>query len=379
VPPLIHLAAGAHLKLMGIKALLARLRDCSRWLVIPSLKMSKEIIKLALSQPPEIGAGSLGLSVPLIYESAHPYDHNKDEYIFVSIKGATKLILTFDAMCATESGCDYVKLYKDTSKTECWGAAQYTGGKDGGECNWPCQGGRPPLIIPASSFYLYFHSDGSVNAWGWKITVQGQMRNTEDLELCAPALMDNARCALQALGEGPAMVPLPEGLDDFPVALREKEVSAAQAMMDKIVSEGSVAGLAAEASKLELKKSVPGASDSVSEASPLVFPCNFVLNASEGSELAIYQQPKAEGSAVRVEVTSVLVASAEKEDWLEVRIDSDPPVTGWVRRRNADSILLTPQQGRESMIILNDGPAIPGETATPPSGTPKDDEILHPM
>lgn len=36
--------------------------------------------------------------------------------------------------------------------------------------NWPGCGGRPALIVPLSDFVLYFHSDGSVEDWGYKFT-----------------------------------------------------------------------------------------------------------------------------------------------------------------------------------------------------------------
>ena len=76
-------------------------------------------------------------------------------------------MITFDEMTCTESGCDYIKFYKDSGHSDVWGEAQYTGGKDGGSCNWPSIKGRPPLVIPADKFVLFFRTDGSVNCWGY--------------------------------------------------------------------------------------------------------------------------------------------------------------------------------------------------------------------
>lgn len=61
---------------------------------------------------------------------------------------------------------------QDESKTAYWGEAKYTGGKDGTPTNWPGVSGRPPLRIPAASFVFFWHSDGSVNDWGWRMKVR---------------------------------------------------------------------------------------------------------------------------------------------------------------------------------------------------------------
>lgn len=36
--------------------------------------------------------------------------------------------------------------------------------------NWPGCGGRAPLVVEASELQLYFHSDGSVEDWGYYLT-----------------------------------------------------------------------------------------------------------------------------------------------------------------------------------------------------------------
>jgi hypothetical protein len=47
--------------------------------------------------------------------------------------------------------------------------------------NFPGLDGKPPLTIPASSFVLHFHSDGSNNDWGYKIKVEPDEINPEVL------------------------------------------------------------------------------------------------------------------------------------------------------------------------------------------------------
>jgi hypothetical protein len=115
-------------------------------------------------------------STSLVIESFHPYADNLDTYQSVSLAGAKKLTITFDEQSRTENGCDYVKFYKNDSRGDIWGE-QYTG-RDGTR-NFPGLDGKPPLIIPASSFVLYFHSDGSNNDWGYKFKVEPDEINPE--------------------------------------------------------------------------------------------------------------------------------------------------------------------------------------------------------
>jgi hypothetical protein len=162
VPPLLHLSVLSDMKAAALKSLDLLLKNFP-WFIKPSLPLLKNLVSASLSRIPKVN-GAVVIPKPLVLESSHPYEHNKDEYIPVQIKGAKKLVITFDEQTATENGCDYVKLYKDQSRGEMWGE-QYSGGKDNGNSNWPGMKGRAPLIIPADNFVLYFHTDGSVNSW----------------------------------------------------------------------------------------------------------------------------------------------------------------------------------------------------------------------
>ena len=74
---------------------------------------------------------------PLELESKHPYDCNEERYEVVSFPGAKKLTFVFDPRTCSERGCDYLRIYKDDTRSEYWGENQYTGGKDGSSANWP--------------------------------------------------------------------------------------------------------------------------------------------------------------------------------------------------------------------------------------------------
>ena len=142
-----------------------------------------------------------------VFESKHDYDNSSDIYTPVSIPGATKLFISFDPRTRTERGCgergrargaagmgagagarggwcahtsggarlraDYLRLYKDDTRTAFWGASEFTGGRgDASDDNWPGMKGRPELEIEADNFVMYFHSDGSVNDWGFRMIVR---------------------------------------------------------------------------------------------------------------------------------------------------------------------------------------------------------------
>ncbi len=64
--------------------------------------------------------------------------------------------MTFDPQTATEMNHDYVRFYKDDSRTTYWGEEKYSGGRSGSVGNFPGQSGRPPLVIPAGRFIVYF-------------------------------------------------------------------------------------------------------------------------------------------------------------------------------------------------------------------------------
>eukprot|EP01041_Mallomonas_annulata_P011597 gene11597-biopygen5641 len=119
-------------------------------------------------QIPPADIASKGLAESMVFESSHPYSENTDEYTVVEIPGAMGYSISFDPQSCTETNFDFVRFYKDDTHTERWGEDKYSG--SGSSKNFPGCEGRPPLEIPASRFVMYFHSDGSANNWGYKIT-----------------------------------------------------------------------------------------------------------------------------------------------------------------------------------------------------------------
>ncbi|EQC27181.1 hypothetical protein SDRG_14984 [Saprolegnia diclina VS20] len=112
-----------------------------------------------------------GRAIVRSVESPHPYLDNADTYWKVEIPGATQIQIVFDARSKTEGGCDYVSFCNASDRSIIYGEAQYSG--RAGTENWPGVGNRPPLLIDADRFEVYFHSDASGNDWGFALTAYG--------------------------------------------------------------------------------------------------------------------------------------------------------------------------------------------------------------
>jgi hypothetical protein len=92
-----------------------------------------------------------------------------DTYTDVNFPGASAVEILFDPASATETNCDYVRLYCDSARQTFFGLEKYHGGRGGTEKTFPGINNRESLIIPAASFVLHFHSDGSNTDWGYKL------------------------------------------------------------------------------------------------------------------------------------------------------------------------------------------------------------------
>ncbi|EQC27184.1 hypothetical protein SDRG_14987 [Saprolegnia diclina VS20] len=122
-----------------------------------------------------------------VLESTHPYKDSIDIYETVSFPGATSCRITFDAASRTEKDCDYMTFYKDNDKRdEFWGLERYSG-RDDTVC-FPGVGDEAPLVIPASHFTYYWHTDSSNNDWGWRFTVQAIFEPVAPSSLTIPQL-----------------------------------------------------------------------------------------------------------------------------------------------------------------------------------------------
>jgi len=152
----------------------------------------KSLVELTVTDPrPKYLPKTTTTDVELVFESSHPYADNTDKTETVEIPGAESITLTFDPQCKTENNCDYVRILKKGSD-ETYGP-DFTGSDDG--MNWPGFGGRDPLVIPSDSCRILFHSDGSNNNWGYKVTVTGRATVNEEPPVL-PVLLSNVAKSL---------------------------------------------------------------------------------------------------------------------------------------------------------------------------------------
>lgn len=164
----------------------------------------REVATHALAPPPAIPLEPAQKT--RVLESKHPYDNNTKQTTLVCVPGAVRLSVSFDPQSRTETGCDYLVFYKDSSKRARWGLDKYSG-RD----NWPGCGGRPPLEIPGPSFVLYWFTDGSNYDWGWRFTVTASMAQIDLTTAPTPQLEQRLYHVLEVLREGAGnVVPSPE-------------------------------------------------------------------------------------------------------------------------------------------------------------------------
>jgi len=122
--------------------------------------------------------GQGGSLAPLTIESpTHPYDNNMDLDQEIRIRGASKLSFVFDPQCKTENGCDPLRFYKSPGRVD--EIKCYSGE---GESNWA------PFEVEGDVVYTYFHSDGSVNYWGYKFDVIPEAAGSASTEIPGPAM-----------------------------------------------------------------------------------------------------------------------------------------------------------------------------------------------
>ena len=105
---------------------------------------------------------------PSTIETGHPYEHNMDQYWDVAFDDIDYMLIEFDEKSATEDSHDYVSVLSDRKKTKVYG--KYSGSTGN---RWPGVGGKAPLKVKASKCVVYFHSDGTTNDWGFKVTITG--------------------------------------------------------------------------------------------------------------------------------------------------------------------------------------------------------------
>ncbi|CAM9230572.1 unnamed protein product, partial [Ectocarpus fasciculatus] len=97
----------------------------------------------------------------LVENETHPYPPCSDWSQTVSFPGAASINVYFDARSCTEANADYVLISYPGCNYKFEGPAH---------SNWPGAHGSPPLVIPCDTFVVEFHSDGSIQDWGFAFT-----------------------------------------------------------------------------------------------------------------------------------------------------------------------------------------------------------------
>ena len=324
-PPLLHNAIAGHIKILGMTALHALLKEFS-WFSLHCMPILGPLVSSALSPLPSIKLDMARVK-PVMMESKHPYDHNMDEYYTVRVSGAKKLKVVFDEQTCTENGADYLRFYKDDSHSDVWGDNQYTGGKDGGSSNWPGMQGRDALIIPTNSFVIYFKTDGSVNAWGYKIYI-----TAVNDEADAVPNMDSTLCSFRAhcnhmvIRDCRLSQAEPDGLELFetePVCLAAcgGDVSTVALKDSSDLSDGDkcLSRMDKVISKLNGTKQSSLKKESMWCKK---WPKHFCINEADARCIEVHEHPDSTSMVVfEAGLSSIIVADEEQGDWLHVSIE----------------------------------------------------------
>ncbi|EAY08095.1 CUB domain containing protein [Trichomonas vaginalis G3] len=96
-----------------------------------------------------------------IDETPHPYHNNSDYVHTYEFKNAIEISIVFDQMTNTEANCDWLQVFTDR---EC--IVPLTEKMSGRFNKWVS-----PITTHAKTISLKFHSDTSVNEWGYKATI----------------------------------------------------------------------------------------------------------------------------------------------------------------------------------------------------------------
>jgi hypothetical protein len=90
------------------------------------------------------------------------------------------MVVRFDARTAMETGnSDFIAFHRDATLSTHWGPVARYGGSTSAaphvsrvaSTGWPGSEGMPPLIIPADTAYMRFHSDSYGSDWGFRVTI----------------------------------------------------------------------------------------------------------------------------------------------------------------------------------------------------------------
>jgi len=100
----------------------------------------------------------------VVVESEHPYLNDTNKMYTISIPGASSIKLQFDSRSRTEDNYDYVTLYKDAAKSAWIGPKEKFCGTSFGTDSFE---------VAQDQVFVWFHSDGSNNDWGFRLVASG--------------------------------------------------------------------------------------------------------------------------------------------------------------------------------------------------------------
>eukprot|EP01117_Protostelium_nocturnum_P005214 TRINITY_DN1898_c0_g1_i2.p1 TRINITY_DN1898_c0_g1~~TRINITY_DN1898_c0_g1_i2.p1 ORF type:complete len:1177 (+),score=320.88 TRINITY_DN1898_c0_g1_i2:85-3531(+) len=95
----------------------------------------------------------------VLFESLHDYLPNSHEERFITFKGASHIVVTFDPRCSTEQGQDFLQLFKDQQKLQPF-LVPYSGKPE----LWP----KGPILMEGDSVLFSFSSESFSSRWGYR-------------------------------------------------------------------------------------------------------------------------------------------------------------------------------------------------------------------
>jgi hypothetical protein len=138
-------------------------------------------------------------TVEVVVESEHPYLNDTNKMYTIEIPGASSITLRFDPASKTEDNYDYVTLYKDATKSAWIGPKEKFCGTSFGTDSFEvaqdkvscvrkvgssghfrvqtvlCPQHSLTSVVAAANaqVFVWFHSDGSNNDWGFRLFASG--------------------------------------------------------------------------------------------------------------------------------------------------------------------------------------------------------------
>ena len=338
--PVLHISLLASIKLAGLKAFKSLLTDVDGF-ILRSIPLLQPLVTSSNYPLPKLG-NLIGKT--LVFESEHPYRHNMNDYVTISIKGAKSLVITFDEMSATESGCDYLRFYKDDTHQAYWGAGQYSGGQNGSPSNFPGCKGREPLHIPATSCVMYFYSDSSVNDWGYKFHVQagGAMEGQVTDDLCSVDY--SSFCLQQVIADGCSSSPCNVDISRFELDNFSN---------DHIVDASNFV--------IQANTIMNESSDNLQEPTYVGEMNQLYVNPRDTTIVNVHETMNVDSPIMGTIETGIKITpTSENGDWVTIQYETgEGKVTGHVLRRFGDQIyLISSKSAQPDVVNLKQGPPV---------------------